>query len=99
MNPGTVFAVDLNQLDFMDSQGIHMLSRMRDRTKGSNLRFYLICANGPCFKVLKAAGARDGSYQGQEHFIADLSMERPRPPSLPPDNCPRRYSSGGIGTR
>jgi len=50
-------AVDLNHLDFMDSQGIHMLSRIRDLTVELDQRFYIICAGGSCRKVLEAAGA------------------------------------------
>ena len=50
------FAVDLNHLRFMDSQGLHMLSRIRDRCEERGRRFYLLCAGGPCRKVLEAAG-------------------------------------------
>ncbi|MDD3718940.1 MAG: STAS domain-containing protein [Actinomycetota bacterium] len=51
------FAVDLDHLDFMDSQGLHMLSRIRDRSTELDRRFFLLCSGGPCAKVLKIAEA------------------------------------------
>lgn len=51
------FLVDLNHLDFMDSQGIHMLSRIRDLAVELDRRFYIDCAGGSCRKVLEAAEA------------------------------------------
>jgi len=51
------FVVDLNHLDFMDSQGIHMLSRIRDLATELDRRFYVDCSGGSCRRVLEAAGA------------------------------------------
>lgn len=50
-------AVDLSALGFIDSQGIHMLSRIRDMALELDRRFYVVCEGGACRRVLDAVGA------------------------------------------
>ncbi len=75
------FAVDLNGLGFMDSQGIHLLARVKDMAREIDRPFYVVCAGGACRKVLDAVGA-DGIFnlQAGRDALEDLDdAERMRP--------------------
>ena len=52
------FLVDLDGVDFMDTQGIHMLLRLQRRARELGRDFVLRCERGPCLRVLEAVGLR-----------------------------------------
>lgn len=52
------FLVDLNEVDFMDTQGIHMLLRLQRRARELGRDFVIRCERGPCLRVLEAMGLR-----------------------------------------
>ncbi len=54
---GGYLAVDLNQLDFMDSQGVHMLYRLNREADKRGRRFFVLCEDGLCRKVIEGVGA------------------------------------------
>ncbi len=50
------FLIDLDGVTFMDTQGIHMLLRLRQRSLELGRAFIIRCERGPCRKVLGLAG-------------------------------------------
>ena len=48
--------VDLSETTFMDSSGLHAMSRARARLTDANVRLVLVCAGGPVMRVLELTG-------------------------------------------
>jgi anti-anti-sigma factor len=49
--------VDLRELDFMDSSGLHVLLRARHRADGEPGRLHVVVDPGPVQRLLRLAGA------------------------------------------
>jgi anti-anti-sigma factor len=58
-NSGGALTVDLDTLDFMDSQGIHMLRRLRDEANKSGAKLKVRSGLGVHRKLLELGGIRD----------------------------------------
>ena len=49
-------AIDLRDVSFMDSMGLGVLIGARRRLHESGRQFALICADGPCLRVIEISG-------------------------------------------
>jgi anti-anti-sigma factor len=50
------FLLDLDGVDFMDTQGVHMLLSLQRRARELGRDFLVRCGHGPCRRLLEAVG-------------------------------------------
>ena len=95
--------VDLSEVPFMDSSGVHVLVDALQRLGSQNRRFAIACReNGPVHRLLALVGlldavavhgSRAGAVSGGEDRI------RPQDEHQPPALGSRRYAANGRITR
>ena len=68
------FIIDLSDLDFIDSSGLHVLLRARGLLSREDRQLALVCPHGPVRRVLELSGVSDqfALYGSRDDALAAL---------------------------
>ena len=68
------FIIDLSDLDFIDSSGLHVLLRARGLLSREDRQLALVCPHGPVRRVLELSGLSDqfAIYPSRDEALAAL---------------------------